>query len=1328
VPRKDLIYPYGGRYDSAPLSQQPELYTVAARSVRGRDPVTGRMRGGQRAGLRKFNASVIGASRIKALCSTAIDDRKIVYTFDAGTPTLLWDVETTTRVDSRAGRTDRQGNLYALSGPASVAKFNSSGRALFTIPLPVAEQANEVRALWVDDADRIFAAVSQGGDPLLAKMFCYQQTADNGYELLWEFVPGAFTEELQVYRGSSLFAAHNYPTENRSRVVEYGELGLIPVERRRIESVAFPINGMHIGDDGSIYTASQPLSASPTDFTTLVDPDAPRIQNFRLGHPSARPFAPSVVGWTPFDLDDWKTRIWSWYDATEIDETDVEGGVLKNAVQILRWRDKSGNGRDMFAGSIINTDLKGPLYKPVGVGGLPCVQFINENYVTDTDALQQVLVSLPNDGSNVAVADQQRTALPAYDGSMFAVFIVVRQPAVYQFNTDSATVILQNGYGGSGPEAAIQVQINQACGDNPESNATEVAGDAFVFMRGDAGDPGQCAVSPTRHVPLSYNADAKDEGTGCVLISFLHDGGIEPGNTTKTRSLVRFNGEPIDRFEGDPFAASGPLSRTMFGNSLVTSAGTNTHGMNGELCEIIVIDRRDRTSLTEPKVLTHDHLETGDPGAAQTDNEMARIEAYLAWKWGIGHILSRNTDTFPHFYGLDASNVGGPPKPIEGGASVAHEEILQAVGLTAKHDSRGNLQWVCNEHTHPDTGTNKGGIGYGVVSRKVESDGLVHVWMTGPFSDAGGGERAVRKVIDLSETFSGASADGAWRFKFDHSIEQDYPWPRMAADKFGNLFVPAYGLAVGGLGVDNPDLYGLAKDPGGSGNATELFEYETGVKPEGFAAVIPPDALMPEYRTQLATPLSEHVYLLHVSNPVTIAASASIFKVRLVTSTAAATGSPRTVHTIAVVEDDIRLIASASNSIPSGGSGVLDAASQYVQAFRAGEHIIVLDGINYFAYDLRTGLVAPLESKSAGEIPPRAKIGMYWRHRLMFLGFADHPSNYVASKLGDIFNYDLFPAVTTSTQAFSGTLTRAGEAADVIVAAIPVWDDLAFILGESRILRLTGDPQDGGNIHLVTDSMGGVFGDSWCKDQSGRVFMFGNSPPGLYMLLPEGDPVPLSRHTLEESEMADIDFGTHRIVLAWNPIQRGVHIWRVAWSTSTVVDHWFWEEKTHQLVKNPPIWTDRYGLAGLQPTAYTYLGGDDTRGLLLGCEDGYVRFDDPEAVSDDGTLIDSFVVIGPLTPAGGPERDYRLIDVEIALADDQGGARLEVLASETADSLGTVQWARDLKPGMNAFRVRVKAPHIYLRLRGVGLKRWAFESGRCTIVATSKTQESAEIG
>ncbi len=1321
-----IVWPFAGRNDEQAEADQPQFSTRAARNVRNRDPVTGRIRGASRSGLVKFNESAIGVGRIKALCSTAVDDRKVSFSFTAGQEDELWEVPTPSKGDCLGGATDRQGNVYAIDGNAGVVKYNSAGRELMKIALPTLDPGHVIRALTVDDSDRIFAGVSAGGDVATARVFCVLQLADNEYHIFWAMEPGAYTEELKVYRGSQLYCAHNYPLENRARVVVYESLSSDPVESQRVETVPYPLHGMDV-IDGALYTTA------PVGESTAAN------WHSRIGHPSSRGHHSPIEGWTPLDLEDARKRIWSWYDARDIDETDLEQlGVeagLESGQQVLRWRDRSGNNRHWYSGGLgLGGTERGPTYLKVGPGGLPAVNFLN-----DANNLQS-LATAGNVSIAKSMANQQLTAIPQYTGAMWAMFLLIRptQDADAALLTPRLVFFADNEHA-TGSDHSLWV--NRACGGVLPGTLT--AGTVSYFATTDTTpDDGQCA---TADQSLAFNFSLWDSvvnagsQTGCLLVTILWDGGVDPsgdpdvgGDAAKTRCIVRYNGEPTDRFEGLPFASLQP-NRLGYANSATTVATVAARRFNGEVMAMMTLDRRNRfDDTTEPKVCTYDALEVGSAPADQTDTEIARIEAYFMYGRGLGRMLpsDANASSYPHFYGytlfpggVSATDaIGGPPEVTVGGLSEALTALNHNVPCATKHDlGTRQLKWVFSEDTYADLLDDRGGVGFAVRARKVESDSKTHVWRAGveaegPLAPGFPGQTDLRKIIDNGAAFADAQADGAWRHQFAGGAENGYEYPRMASDKFGNLYFPGHNLAGGTIRA----LHIFEKDPDGSGNAVQLTEFlfpSSASLAHGVA--LPPDALTPDYRTDLPDGPAERVYVFTKAEDPASDLFDSVHAVQLVNTTALATGSPRAVHTLAAVEDDIRRITASTNVVPTGGTAAISATSQYIQMLRAGEDIVILDGTRYLAYRLRDGTIEDLASTSAGEIPPRGRFAMFWRHRLVL---ALEGGKYAASRLGNIRDWNLNPGMNiagvplqTSTQAFTGTLTRAGEAEDSLVVMLPVSDDLAFLIGESKILRMTGDPQDGGNIHLVTDSMGGVPGDSVCKDQAGRVFMFGNKPRGLFQVLEEGRPRSLTEHSLEDTEFSEIDLATHRITLAWDPIDRGVRIYQIAWADpSTIVAAWFWEENTHRLVRVPPIWQDRINSADKQVTAVAYLGGDDTSALLVGCADGFVRMYDPAARDDDGTAIDSYVTV-EVTPPGAADQAYMVTELTIVLADDQEGCRVELFSGETADVIGPILWSSDLKPGRNNLRMRVRGAHIWARLRNAKTGRWAFEEAQCEL-------------
>jgi hypothetical protein len=116
-----------------------------------------------------------------------------------------------------------------------------------------------------------------------------------------------------------------------------------------------------------------------------------------------------------------------------------------------------------------------------------------------------------------------------------------------------------------------------------------------------------------------------------------------------------------------------------------------------------------------------------------------------------------------------------------------------------------------------------------------------------------------------------------------------------------------------------------------------------------------------------------------------------------------------------------------------------------------------------------------------------------------------------------------------------------------------------------------------------------------------------------------------------------------------------------------------------------------------------------------------MRFWDRTAYADDGERITSKVLIGPLAP-GSMSHEVEFRDLEIVLADDQHGARYELLATDRADVLGDPVAEGALNPGRNPpIWDRARGSYVGLRIYNAGQnERWAFESARISAFQGSR--------
>lgn len=442
---------------------------------------------------------------------------------------------------------------------------------------------------------------------------------------------------------------------------------------------------------------------------------------------------------------------------------------------------------------------------------------------------------------------------------------------------------------------------------------------------------------------------------------------------------------------------------------------------------------------------------------------------------------------------------------------------------------------------------------------------------------------------------------------------------------------------------------------------------------------------------------------------------ATVHRATLITSTPDS-GSPRTTRVIAVGGNTLKRIV--YNQAPSGSLGAFTAAgSQYISSTVLGQRAYLTNGEEYLYYDAKSDTVSAYKATSAGVIPKRCKLISNWRNRIILARGADDPQNWHMSAVGDPHNWDLFPPVTLPTQAVSGNNSRAGRCPDIINAIIPYSDDLLIMGGDSSIWRMTGDPMAGGQLDLLSDVDGIAFGHAWDKDDSGALYFFG-ARGGLYKLSPSGGMRKISSDAID-NRLRDINLGTYNVRCVWNDDEDTLHIFAMPFgSGGTHVKHFAYEAKTGA------FWQDEFGSTSLalsgatnvQPTAAYVLDGDDPddRTILVGCEDGYIRKWDKSA-SNDGDVaanstIDSYVTFGPISM--GRETESRLSALNLLLAKEQQGCRLQLFVSDTPDDLGIPVWTGDFAPGRNDWRyIRGRGRYLWIRIRNsLFSSRWAFEN------------------
>jgi hypothetical protein len=373
--------------------------------------------------------------------------------------------------------------------------------------------------------------------------------------------------------------------------------------------------------------------------------------------------------------------------------------------------------------------------------------------------------------------------------------------------------------------------------------------------------------------------------------------------------------------------------------------------------------------------------------------------------------------------------------------------------------------------------------------------------------------------------------------------------------------------------------------------------------------------------------------------------------------------------------------------------------------------LYVADGGNVI---LKVGLTSQTSSDltpSAGELPTAIDNLVVWRGRLLLHSSAD-THNIFASKAGDPTDFDYAPAVANAEQAWALNAATAGKIGRPIQAMIPWRDDVLVIGTDSSIHSLQGDPADGGRMTTLAEGVGIWRQEAWCMEPNGVIWFYG--PSGLFKMAPSGVPVPMGIDRIPDW----LDEVQGRVSLQWDSGRGGVWLF-------TPRDNFpclFYDAladafEFHQFPES-------HG-----PTATLVYDGDGRRDryLLLGGADGTIRKLDPDALSDDGTAISSYVHIGPLLPAGAMQQAMTQ-EMEFTFAGQVDSAAVvsirhgktpELAQAATPATVLSVATAG----GRQIIRQRIRDEAFYLTIANSAVDTsWAFENGSVVFVPGGRSR------
>lgn len=381
------------------------------------------------------------------------------------------------------------------------------------------------------------------------------------------------------------------------------------------------------------------------------------------------------------------------------------------------------------------------------------------------------------------------------------------------------------------------------------------------------------------------------------------------------------------------------------------------------------------------------------------------------------------------------------------------------------------------------------------------------------------------------------------------------------------------------------------------------------------------------------------------------------------------------------------------------------------------QKLYFVDGVHYRFFEPITNIVDDWVA-TAGTLPVdgsgnTARLIETWRGRIVLAGLIDDSANWFMSAVTDPTDFDYSPTSQTPTQAVAGNNSRLGFIGDTITSLAAYNDDLLLFGGNNTIWMMRGDPMTGGEIDLITNSIGVAWGRAFTQDPRG-VLYFMSSTGSIYALAPGGKPERISQAI--DSLLQDIDTGNNAVTLIWNERYKGFHIFIKPLGGVTSTEEaraFFWEYPRENGTGN--AWfRDEFANPDHYPLVACTLDGNtpNDRVVLIGSDDGFIRSYDPDQTTDDGYNIESEVWLGPFLTKDFDE--IVLKSLQAVLAESSGQVRYEVYRGRTPElALNSTAFASGTwSPSRNLSSLGKKVAGHAIFLRLTSTDRWAMEGIR----------------
>lgn len=380
------------------------------------------------------------------------------------------------------------------------------------------------------------------------------------------------------------------------------------------------------------------------------------------------------------------------------------------------------------------------------------------------------------------------------------------------------------------------------------------------------------------------------------------------------------------------------------------------------------------------------------------------------------------------------------------------------------------------------------------------------------------------------------------------------------------------------------------------------------------------------------------------------------------------------------------------------------------------------DGVNRVVYDPSTNIVSTWAA-AYGSLPADSdnnfpRLIETWRGRCVQSGLLKDGHGWFMSRVNDPTDNDYFPSTDRQgpDQAIAGENAPQGLIGDIVMGMCPYNDDVMIWFGSHSIYMMQGDPMANGQLDLITDTIGAVWGRPWCMDPYGNIFFLSNNM-GVYVMRPgQREPQQISQPV--QRLFQDINTGEMGFRLGWDDRFQGCHIFVTPLAEPGDSTSFFFEARTGAW------WKTKFANTNHSPLCCCIFDGNlpADRALLIGSWDGYVRKFDQDAEDDDDTPIASSVVIGPLNTKDLDK--IKLHELQGMLGEESGDVTYEILVGRTAEEAlsSTAERTGTFQAGRNFTEpVQRSGYSVYVRLTSTN--QWAMESVRIVLSTRGKIQQ-----